>query len=107
MDHIERIERQIEELAQAVRRSRRLMLLGQASAVSGVLLLTWWLVHRSVLSLTWFLAGVALSLFGLVMTGSSKRSTDDLQEALRMAEEHRIRAIDALHMHDTGGQQAD
>jgi hypothetical protein len=107
MDHIERLERQIEELYDAVQRSRRLMLIGKTGVLGGVVLLTWWTVHTSVLSLTWFLAGVALSLGGLVLAGSSRSTADEQEIALREAEDDRNRAIDALHLRSNGKHEFD
>jgi len=105
MDHIKHLESQIEELTEAVDRSRKLVLIGQSGAVSGVLLLTWWTVHTAIQNFTWFLTGVSLSLGGLVLAGASRSTADEQDMALRKAEDQRDEAIDALPMRDVGGHK--
>ena len=47
--------------------------------------------------------GIALTLGGLVLMGSSKSSTEELEWSLKRAQEERNAAIDALELIQLGG----
>lgn len=105
-EHIERLETQIEELQASIRQSRKLMLAGQMSAVLGLLGLVLVAVYGVFLNLAWLVMAVALALGGLVLSGSSQRTTDDLRQALMKAQMSRTEAIDALTLLDVSETEA-
>jgi hypothetical protein len=98
VQRIEQLEVRIEELRDAIDRSRRLMLAGRACAVVGSALFVCALF--GLVSITPFgtIIGIALFMGGLVLMGSSKASTDELELSLRQTEEERSAAIDALEL---------
>ncbi|MDB5546128.1 MAG: hypothetical protein JWO64_3277 [Hyphomicrobiales bacterium] len=100
---IERLEIQIEELAGSIRQSQKLILIGRLSAAAGVLALVVFALSSTSLSLAWLMTAVALALGGLVLTGASKSSTDELQRALTKAQMDRTTAIDALNLKEIEG----
>jgi hypothetical protein len=104
MDEIERLELRIEELAEAIRRSRRLRLAGRASAALGPLLILGFALGAVDYSPTRMIAALALAIGGIVLMGSSRSSTEELERSLKQAEAERIAAIDALNLvHVDGG----
>ena len=48
--------------------------------------------------------GIALTLGGIVLMGSSKSSTEELERSLTRAQEERNAAIDALELIQLGGE---
>jgi hypothetical protein len=102
MDEIERLELRIEELSEAIERSRRLRLAGLASAVIGPVLIVGFVLGLVAYSPTRVIVAFALAIGGMVLMGSSRSSTDELERALRQAESDRIAAIDALDLVDLG-----
>ena len=98
MDEIEGLELRIEELTEAIRRSRRLRLAGRASAVIGPALLA--AVALGLLNYTpaRMVVALALAIGGVVLMGSSRSSTEELERSLKQAEAERIAAIDALDL---------
>lgn len=106
-EQIERLETQIEELAASIRQSRKIMLAGQFCAAIGVIVLLLFALSSHFTGLMWLMAAVALTLGGLVLTGASKSSTDDLQRALNKAQIDRSLAIDRLALHDVSEADAD
>ncbi|HSU99468.1 MAG TPA: hypothetical protein VLI91_05120 [Roseiarcus sp.] len=102
MEEIERLEIRIEELREAVARSRRLRLAGFASAVIGPALIIGFALGLIVYSSTRVIAAFALAIGGMVLMGSSRSSTEELERALRQAETERIAAIDALDLVQVG-----
>lgn len=98
MEQIEQLELRIEELREAIQRSRRLMLVGRTSAVGGPALLLCLLL--GVIEFTPFrmVIGLALGIGGVVLMGSSKSSTEELERSLKQAEDERRAAIDALNL---------
>jgi hypothetical protein len=98
MEQIEQVERRIEELQHAIRRSRRLVLAGRACAVVGPALLVCLLL--GLVSFTPFamVIGLALGIGGVVLTGSSNATTEELERSLKRAEEERNAIIDALNL---------
>jgi hypothetical protein len=102
MDEIERLERRIEELSGAIERSRTLRLAGRASAIAGPALLAGFAIGLVAYTPARMVAALALAIGGVVLTGSSRASTEELERALRKAEADRIAAIDALDLVDLG-----
>lgn len=96
VEDIERLELRIEALQDSIARSRRLMLAGRLSAVIGPLLLVALMFGLIVFTPARVLMALALLIGGVVLTGSSKSSTDELERALARAEAERNAAIDAL-----------
>jgi hypothetical protein len=95
-ERIEALELRIEELSEAIARSRRLATAGRAAAVIGAVLLLG--LTMGLLSFTPARVLVALTLLigGIVLTGSSRSSTDELKRQIALAERERNAAIDAL-----------
>src|SRR5690242_18554534 len=102
MDEIERLELRIEELREAIRRSRRLRLAGRASAALGPLIVAGFALGIVDYTPTRMIAALALTIGGIVLMGSSRSSTEELERALKQAEAERIAAIDALHLVHVG-----
>jgi hypothetical protein len=102
MDEIERLELRIEELREAIARSRRLRLVGQASAVIGPAVIVGFVFGLVAYSPTRMIVALALAMGGLVLMGSSRSSTGELERALRQAEAERMAAIDALDLVQVG-----
>jgi hypothetical protein len=103
VDEIEELELRIEELREAIRRSRRLMLAGQACAVAGPALLVCLSIGLLGFTPTAMIIGIALGVGGVVLMGSSKSSTEELERSLRQTEAARRAAIDALELVEIGG----
>jgi O-antigen ligase len=102
MDEIERLELRIEELREAIARSRRLRLVGQASAVIGPALIVGFVLGLVAYSPTRVLVAFALAIGGVVLAGSSRSSTEELDRSLKQAEAERMAAIDALELVQVG-----
>jgi hypothetical protein len=105
MDEIERLELRIEELREAIERSRRLRLAGRASAVIGPALLAGFALGLVAYTPTRMIVAVALAIGGVVLTGSSRSSTEELERSLKQAEAERMAAIDALDLVQVGGDE--
>jgi hypothetical protein len=102
MDEIERLELRIEELREAIERSRRLRLAGRASAVIGPALLAGFALGLVAYTPTRMIVALALAIGGVVLTGSSRSSTEELERSLKQAETERMAAIDALDLVQVG-----
>ncbi len=102
MDEIERLELRIEELRDAIERSRRLVLAGRASAIAGPALLIGFLLGLVAFTPTRMILALALAIGGVVLTGSSRASTEELRRSLAKVEAERNAAIDALELVDLG-----
>jgi hypothetical protein len=102
MDEIERLELRIEELREAIERSRRLRLAGRASAVIGPALLAGFALGLVAYTPTRMIVALALAIGGVVLTGSSRSSTEELERSLKQAEAERMVAIDALDLVQVG-----
>ena len=100
MEEIERLELRIEELSDAIKRSRRLRFAGRASAVAGPALLAGFVLGVVAYTPARMVVALALAIGGVVLMGSSRSSTEELERALRQAEAERIAAIDALDLVD-------
>ena len=95
-EEIEELELRIEELQESIARSRRLMKAGGAAAIAGPVLLLAIVLGGFAYSPARALFALALLIGGLVLTGSSKSSTEHLERSLQRAERERNAAIDAL-----------
>ena len=98
MEQIEKLEIRVEELRDAIERSRRLMLAGQASAVVGPAMLVCFMLCLINFTPVRMIVGIALAIGGVVLTGSSRASTEQLMLSLKQTEEERSAAIDALEL---------
>jgi hypothetical protein len=101
-EQIERLEIQIDELREAIGRSRRLVVAGRACAVAGAALLVGSVFGLAAVTPAWTIVGIAVGLGGLVLMGSSFGSTKQLEVSLKQAEDARNAAIDALKFVDLG-----
>jgi len=102
MEEIERLELRIEKLSEAIERSRRLRLAGRALVVIGPMLLAGIALGLVNHSPTRMIAALALAIGGVVLMGSSRSSTEELERSLKQAETERIAAIDALNLTAVG-----
>jgi hypothetical protein len=99
---IERLEAQIDELREAIWRSRRLVVAGRACAFAGAALLICLALGLAIVTPIRMMVGIALGLGGLVLMGSSVGSTKQLELSLKQTEDERNAAIDALKFVDLG-----
>jgi hypothetical protein len=99
---IERLEAQIDELREAIWRSRRLVVAGRACAFAGPALLICLAVGLATVTPVRMIVGIAVGLGGLVLMGSSVGSTKQLELSLKQTEDERNAAIDALEFVDLG-----
>src|ERR1700722_15520426 len=102
MDEIERLELRIDELREAIERSRRWRFAGLASAVLGPALLAGLVLGAVDYTPERGIAALALAIGGMVLMGSSRSSTEELERALKQAETERMAAIDALDLVEVG-----
>ena len=102
MEQIERLEIQIEELREAIQRSRRYIIAGRAGAVIGPALLACLMVGLLDFTPVRMIVGIALGVGGVVLMGSSRSSTEQLELTLKRTEAERIAAIDALELVQLG-----
>jgi hypothetical protein len=102
LEQIERLEIQIEELREAIQRSRRYIIAGRAGAVIGPVLLACLIVGLLDFTPVRMIVGIALAIGGVVLMGSSRSSTEQLELALKRKEGERIAAIDALELVQLG-----
>jgi hypothetical protein len=101
-EQIERFEAQIDELRDAIQRSRRLVLAGRACAFAGAALLVSLIVGLAYFTPVRMIVGISLGLGGLVLMGSSVGSTKQLELSLKQTENDRNAAIDALALVQLG-----
>ena len=97
-DEIERLEAQIDELREAIQRSRRLAVAGRLGAFAGVATLVALIFGLAIFTPVRMIVGITLTLGGLVLMGSSVGSTKQLELSLRQTEDERNAAIDALEL---------
>ena len=102
MDEIERLELQMEDLRDAIERSRRLALAGRAATVAGPALLIAIFVGLVGFTPARTIFGLALAIGGMVLSGSSRATTEELRRSLQKADAERNAAIDALELVDLG-----
>ena len=101
-EQIERLEAQIDELRDAIQRSRRLVVGGRACAGAGAALLVALSVGLAFFTPVRMIVGISLGLGGLVLMGSSVGSTKQLEFSLKQTEDERNAAIDALALVQLG-----
>jgi hypothetical protein len=101
-EQIERLEAEIDELREAVRRSRRLVVAGRASTFAGVVLLIGLTLGLATVTPVRMIVGIIVALGGLVLMGSSVGSTKQLELSLKRTEDERNAAIDALKFVELG-----
>ena len=101
-EQIERLEAQIDELREAIRRSRRLVVAGRACAFAGPVMLIGLALGLATVTPVRLIVGIAVGLGGLVLMGSSVGSTKQLELSLRQTEDERNAAIDTLEFVDLG-----
>ena len=99
-EQIEQLEAQIDELREAIRRSRRLVVAGRACAFAGAALLICLVLGLATVTPVRMIVGIAVGLGGLVLMGSSVGSTEQLERSLKQTEDERNAAIDALELVD-------
>ncbi len=95
-EDVEELEFRIDELRDAIARSRRLMTAGRAGAGVGAVLLLALMIGVFAFAPARVVFALALMIGGVVFAGSSKSSTEQLVGALARAERERNAAIDAL-----------
>jgi len=95
-ERIARLEEQIEDLREAIGRSQRLMLAGQAALAAGLVAVALILVGLIGFTAVRAVGAIALGLGGTVLMGSSRGSTDKFARDLAYAEQERTAAIDEL-----------
>jgi hypothetical protein len=98
VEQIEQLEIRIEELREAIERSRRLMLAGRACAVIGPTLFVCFMFGLMNFTPVRMIVGIALAIGGVVLMGSSRASTEQLILSLKRTEGERSAAIDALEL---------
>ena len=101
-EQIERLEAQIDELREAIQRSRRLVVAGRACAFAGAALLICLMLGLATFTPVRMNVGITVALGGLVLMGSSVGSTEQLELSLKRMEEERNAAIDALEFVELG-----
>jgi hypothetical protein len=102
MEEIERLDIRIEELRDAIVRSRRLMLAGRASAVIGPAALVCLMLGVLDFTPVRMIVAIALAIGGVVLSGSSRASTEQLERQLKRAEAERRAAIDGAELVELG-----
>jgi hypothetical protein len=98
VERIEELEIRIEELREAIQRSQKLMMAGRACTVIGLALLLCSLLGLFDFTPVRMVVGIALSVGGVVLVGSSRASTEQLQFSLMRTEAKRNAAIDSLEL---------
>ena len=101
-EQIERLEAEIDELREAIQRSRRLVVAGRACAFAGAALLVALILGLAYFTPVRMIVGISLGLGGLVLMGSSVGSTRQLELSLKRTEDERNAAIDALALVQLG-----
>ena len=101
-EKIEQLEIRIEDLREAIDRSRRLMQAGRACAVIGPALLACLMLGLMTFTPVRMIIAIALAVGGLVLMGSSRTSTEELISSLKRTEAERSAAIDDLKLVQLG-----
>ena len=93
---IDRLEEEVETLAGAAARSRRLMLLSRAAVAAGVGWLAAGIGGVAPLEATHLVFAIAAVIGGIVVAGSSRSTLQEIETAMRKAEDTRRQLIDRL-----------
>ena len=101
-ERIELLEERIDELRDAIRRSRRLAAAGRACLFAGAALVVCLVLGFAAFTQLRMIVGITVALGGLVLMGSSIGSTRQLERSLKLTEDERNAAIDALELIDLG-----
>ena len=101
-DEIEQLEAEIDELREAIQRSRRLVVAGRACAFAGAASLICLMLGLAIFTPVRMIVGITVALGGLVLVGSSVGSTKQLELSLKQKEDERNAAIDALEFVELG-----
>ena len=101
-EQIEQFEARIDELREAIRRSRRLAVAGRAGAFAGAVLLIGLVFGLVDVMPVRMIVGMVAGLGGLVLMGSSVGSTQQLELSLKQTQGEMNKAIDALEFVDIG-----
>jgi hypothetical protein len=101
-EEIERLEAQVDQLREAIQRSRKLVVAGRACACAGAALLICLMLGLATSTPFRIVVGIAGALGGLVLMGSSVGSTRQLELFLKQTEDKRNAAIDALEFVEIG-----
>ena len=101
-EDVEELEFRIDELRDSIARSRRLMAAGRAAVGVGAVLLLALMIGVFVFAPARVVFALALMIGGVVLAGSSKSSTEQLERSLERAERQRNAAIDALGLIEAG-----
>jgi len=101
-EQIERLEARIDELREAIQRSRRLAIAGRACAFAGAALFICFVLGLATFTPVRMIVGITVALGGLVLMGSSVGSTKQLELSLKQTEDERNAAIDALEFVELG-----
>jgi hypothetical protein len=101
-DEIEHLDVRIADLRDSVRRSHRLILAGRAGIVLGLVIFAGLLVGVVDFAPARMVVVIALAIGGVVLTGSSRSSTEELERALRLVEAERKAAIEGAEFVELG-----
>ena len=107
-DQIQRLENQIEELADAIERCRKIILISKVAIAAGGLLIMAIVIGAIRFDPTAMVGAIAAALGGTVLLGSNSRTADEMTAQLRAAEVHRaelISEIDLLVVGDGVGKR--
>lgn len=99
---IARIEAEIERLAEALERCRKVALAAKAALIFGGIGLALLLVGLVRFDLTWLMAAIAVLLGGLVLAGSNESTRQQTFQALRDAETARADLIGEIDLRLVG-----
>src|SRR5271166_3918035 len=89
MEEIEELERRIEALRERIERSRKLTFAGRAAVVVGTALLLCFVTGLLEFTAGGAVISIALTMGGVVLSGSSRASTEELGRSLKQAEAER------------------
>jgi hypothetical protein len=106
VEQVEQLEIRIEELREAIQRSRRLIIAGRVCAVVGPALLVCFMLGLLDFTPARVIVGIALAIGGVVLMGSSRSSTEQLELTLKRTEAERNTAIDALELVQLGDRSS-
>jgi len=101
-EQIEQLEAQIDELREAIRCSRMLIIAGRACTFAGAALLIGMVLGVVTVIPVRMIVGMVAGLGGLVLMGSSVSSTQQLELSLKQRENEMNAVIDALEFVDLG-----
>lgn len=103
---IEALELHIEGLREAMEQSRKIALSGRAASAVGAIMLIGLLFQIIGFTPARVMLALALAIGGIVLSGSSRSTTDELKGQAELAERERDAAIDFLGLIDASRRQA-